>query len=628
MGAVMTNMVLGSGGEASGNVPAEKPASLAEVVKQATSGVKKKNSPEEDVMVMDTKLKIIEILQFILNVRLDYRISCLLSIFKREFDENSAAKAAEGLDLESIGAQAEDIFGGSAETAELDLDGQGGRMFLRVLLNLVMHNYPALVSGALQLLFRHFSQRQEVLQAFKQVQLLVSESDVENYKQIKSDLDELRLLVEKSELWVYKAKSSDEKKKKKKDSPDDKGDKKKKEGGDGDKKKEEKKKPKTSNSIGIAGEGSAIDLDIGPPIDPSAVKNYKTIKDVLVRLTKLCVTDLTPSRKPRKHEQRLLRNMGAHAVVLELLQIPYEKKDDTRMHEVMKLAHEFLQSFCLGNHSNQVLLHKNLDLFLTPGLLEADTARAIFQDNIQLCNEVSERVVQHFVHCIETHGQHVQYLRFLQTIVKSEGNYIRKCQDTVMQESKVVYNRKAQDMTMGALVNVGDEVLLFYNDKASFSTLVELMQSERHRTDPSSPLMYHINLVQLLACCTEGKNVYTEIKCHSLLPLDDIVRVVTHPDCLPEVKNSYVNFLNHCYIDTEVEMKEIYTSNHMWTLFENFLIDMAMVCNATHDRKHADLVLEDYVTVTVMNVITTFFNSPFSDQSTTVQVGPHMNHSL
>ena len=39
-----------------------------------------------------------------------------------------------------------------------------------------------------------------------QVQLLVSNSDVENYKQIKSDLDELRLLVEKSELWVYKSK--------------------------------------------------------------------------------------------------------------------------------------------------------------------------------------------------------------------------------------------------------------------------------------------------------------------------------------------------------------------------------------------------------------------------------------
>lgn len=70
-----------------------------------------------------------------------------------------------------------------------------------------MHDYPPLVSGALRLLFRHFSQRQEVLQAFKQVQLLVSDQDVKNYNQIKLDLDELRLLVEKSELWVFKARS-------------------------------------------------------------------------------------------------------------------------------------------------------------------------------------------------------------------------------------------------------------------------------------------------------------------------------------------------------------------------------------------------------------------------------------
>lgn len=40
---------------------------------------------------------------------------------------------------------------------------------------------------------------------FFQVQLLVSEQDVENYKQIKTDLDQLRLTVEKSELWVEKS---------------------------------------------------------------------------------------------------------------------------------------------------------------------------------------------------------------------------------------------------------------------------------------------------------------------------------------------------------------------------------------------------------------------------------------
>lgn len=44
-----------------------------------------------------------------------------------------------------------------------------------------------------------------------------------------------------------------------------------------------------------------------------------------------------------------------------------------------------------------------------------------------------------------------------------------------------------------------------------------------------------------------------------------------------QVKIAYVNFVNHCYVDTEVEMKEIYASNHIWKLFENFLVDMARV---------------------------------------------------
>ena len=67
------------------------------------------------------------------------------------------------------------VFDGSLQqssTNPLDLDGKGGRLFLRVLLHLVMHDYPPLVSGSLALLFRHFSQRQEVLQAFENVSLM------------------------------------------------------------------------------------------------------------------------------------------------------------------------------------------------------------------------------------------------------------------------------------------------------------------------------------------------------------------------------------------------------------------------------------------------------------------------
>ena len=65
--------------------------------------------------------------------------------------------------------EAEKIFRNEKDLTDLDLDGAGGQTFLGVLLKLIMHDYPPLVNGALQLLFRHFSQIQETLSAFKQV---------------------------------------------------------------------------------------------------------------------------------------------------------------------------------------------------------------------------------------------------------------------------------------------------------------------------------------------------------------------------------------------------------------------------------------------------------------------------
>lgn len=313
---------------------------------------------KEYPLVMDTKLKIIEILQFILDVRLDYRISCLLSIFKREFDETdyatteSVSVRQKSIDLDSIGIQAEGIFGYDEDSVNLDLDGQGGRTFLRVLLHLIMHDYPPLVSGALHLLFRHFSQRQDVLQAFRQVQLLVSDNDVESYKQIKADLDVLRQSVEKSELWVYKSKAGDDHMQMNSSKKEDGN-------ADGDVFERQQKKESQSDFEGGSQSGGAREMD-----------EYKIIQQILLRMNKLCIS-VCPDNvvKPRKHEQRLLRNVGVHNIVLDLLQVPYDKKDDVRMKELMRLAHQFLQNFCLGNQQNQILLNKHsMDLFQTAGV--------------------------------------------------------------------------------------------------------------------------------------------------------------------------------------------------------------------------------------------------------------------
>lgn len=58
-------------------------------------------------------------------------------------------------------------------------------------------------------------------------------------------------------------------------------------------------------------------------------------------------------------------------------------------------------------------------------------------------------------------------------------------------------------------------------------------------------------------------------------------------------------------------------------LLLTLLCFVLQACNNTSDRKHADSILEKYVTEIVMSIVTTFFSSPFSDQSTTLQVGKH-----
>lgn len=533
----------------------------------------------EDIVVMETKLKILEILQFILNVRLDYRISYLLSVFKKEFVEvfpmqdsgaDGTAPAFDSttanMNLDRIGDQAEAMFGVGKSSSMLEVDDEGGRMFLRVLIHLTMHDYAPLVSGALQLLFKHFSQRQEAMHTFKQVQLLISAQDVENYKVIKSELDRLRTMVEKSELWVDKKGSS--------------------KGEEVEAGAAKDKKERPMDEEGFL-----------PPAGEKSSENYQIVKGILERLNKMCGV----GEQMRKKQQRLLKNMDAHKVMLDLLQVPYDK-GDAKMMEILRYTHQFLQKFCAGNPGNQALLHKHLNLFLTPGLLEAETMQHIFLNNYQLCSEISEPVLQHFVHLLATHGRHVQYLDFLHTVIKAEGKYVKKCQDMIMTE----------------LTNAGDDVVVFYNDKASLAHLLEMMKGARDGVEDQSPLMYHISLVDLLAACAEGKNVYTEIKCTSLLPLEDVVSVVTHEDCITEVKMAYVNFVNHCYVDTEVEMKEIYTSNHIWTLFESFTLDMARVCSK-REKRLADPTLEKYVLTVVLDTVHAFFSSPFSENSTSLQ---------
>jgi hypothetical protein len=418
------------------------------------------------------------------------------------------------------------------------------------------------------------------------IQLLVSDEDVNTYNKIKTDLDRLRLLVEQSELWVYKKKDAHQ-------------------SGDDDQPSKSTLLDTTPNSTAkhddtLSTNSIKIDivlqeLDMGPDLDDSAIGKYKQLYKILANLIKLCITEIGHIKKPCRNNQRLLRNMGVHNIVLDLTKISYEKKEDKRMHVIMKTAHEFLQNFCFSNTQNQTLLHEKIDFTHYPeNEWEAETATYIFKDNSHLCNEINDRLIQNFVHALEHQGTEskIPYLKFLQTVAICEGHAIKKCQDMIMTEI------------------LNSDITNFSSDRSYVDELCMQMQkcslllNEEPLNEHNYPINFHLNLVKLLSNCTMGKNTYTEIKCHSVISLEDIEKIITSPYCLTQVKEAYATFLYHCHIDTENETKEIFTTLSIWRLFENFIADIGLVCPTRVDREYADRFLESYVAGAVVEVIT------------------------
>lgn len=73
------------------------------------------------------------------------------------------------------------------------------------------------------------------------------------------------------------------------------------------------------------------------------------------------------------------------AMFVSLCHAPlFNLQNDEKMNEVMNLAHTFLQNFCRGNPQNQVLLHKHLNLFLTPGVSTLVTSNIYSKVSIKL----------------------------------------------------------------------------------------------------------------------------------------------------------------------------------------------------------------------------------------------------
>ncbi|EGT46599.1 hypothetical protein CAEBREN_30230 [Caenorhabditis brenneri] len=579
-------------------------------------------SKEGRALIVKTKLIVAEILQFVMDVRRDYRITMALSWFKNVFpcDEDGSLMHSASINERMASELYDAIYHSSGH--ELHLDGRDGQLLLAILLQMTMSDYPPLTSIALKVLFRHFTQYQELLEDLKQVQLLVSNDDVENYRQIDRDLFILKNLTEKSELWVHGDRNHSVETK---------------EVDDKEKTTEHDLQMHDLNSPRAFGSRDSMDAVIAvinehysnfkneslqllnrllinddrndaavalqELSDKAPLIAYPLIRQMLVRLTRMCYRD----GKPDTMNQQLLKNMRVYEVVLEFISVPHDKKHDHEMMKLITLSHEFLRSFCKANKENQSRLYKfiSYEKDAKEGMLRVETVEevgtlvAIFRNNRELASNVPEELIAHIVGLIEHNSRNPIFLELLQALVCVYDKEIESGQEKVANE----------------ICAASDEVRQLYVDNASFEELEALMKQEKEskgrETESRKPLKYHIELVRLLAMCTRGKNGNTELKCASQIPMDHIVRVVTSKHCLVEVKTVYLQLLLHCYIDTDAEMKDAYKTEYVDNILNNLLDDIRSL--RVEKLTDAETVtLEHYICHTVTEVLIKFFEAPYS----------------
>ncbi|CAB3409789.1 unnamed protein product [Caenorhabditis bovis] len=592
-------------------------------------------SKEGRALIVKTKLIVAEILQFVMDIRRDYRITMALSWFKMQFpcDKDGSLLKSSSINENMACQLHEAIYDSSGH--ELHLDGQDGRILLAILLQMTMSDYPPLTSIALKVLFRHFTQYQELLEDLRQVQLLVSNDDVENYRQIDRDLFILKNLTEKSELWVHGDRHHSVETK--------------------DVENSEKTTDKDLNDHSLTTSRAFASKDLRNAVvtvidehypnirheclkllnrllirddrndaavalqelsDKAPLIAYPLIRQILVRLKRLCYRE----EKTDTMNQQLLKNMRVYEVVLEFISIPYDKKNDAEMPKLITLSHEFLRSFCKGNRENQACLYRFISYekdakeknLRVETVEDVGTLVSIFRNNRELASNVHENLIAHIVGLIEHRARHPIFLELLQSLVCVYGKEVETCQEKVANE----------------ICGASDEVRLLYVDNASFEELEELMKNAPPYLDANNPLKYHIELVRLLAMCTKGKNGNTELKCASQIPMDHIVRVIVSEHCLVEVKSVYLQLLLHCYIDTDAEMKDAYKPEYVDTILNNILDDINKLTENNNLSEADSGALETYICQTVTEVLIKFFEAPYSSlQPTKIDV-PHHNEQF
>ena len=138
--------------------------------------------------------------------------------------------------------------------------------------------------------------------------------------------------------------------------------------------------------------------------------------------------------------QRLLRNLGAHEIIIEILRYNInQKKNHSDYEDIIKSAYIFLIRFCKDNVVNQEIIGNHLDIFvkeINSSPLSIYLIKEIFKDNKLHLSSDGQKIIRVIVKKEEsislTMSEKYHYLDTLKTFARCKAKIVKKNQNEIL----------------------------------------------------------------------------------------------------------------------------------------------------------------------------------------------------
>jgi len=271
------------------------------------------------------------------------------------------------------------------------------------------------------------------------------------------------------------------------------------------------------------------------------------------------------AEEPNPDMQLLLYNMDAHLAVQRLIRQPVSLAPtpaELPHREVLLGCCRLLKALCSGFKVTQVALLPEVahlvsmtDLRLVAhDISPTDTLIAILKDNPQGCLQVGDDLIRKFM-ALAAETKAPRFLRFLRNITGPERQPLIRTQTLVMQ----------------ALADHPAAQLLF-NSAAGKAERRAMIRSNDLIIRPRGKLAYHVELISLVARCTEGIAPSPEAIARSLFSLGDLLEHLLLPELPTALRTQYLHVLDEAYLYVKRSVKDLASSAEMVRLVE-FLAD-------------------------------------------------------